>query len=477
MTLATAVQRYLNHSKIPYHVSHHLRTRTLEEAAYDIKIDYHHIVRGVLLHDKSGIVMLVLPADHRIDFPKVHEQFGRNLQVLSSRDTNQLFKDCEPGCRPPLPEAYGFEYGIDEAIFQLSKDVIYFEPGTHSSMVGINKMDFAYLLSRGIRGNFSFSQLEQSGVGEQKDRVHEPSIEILRLQEYMGSLYTLPQKPVEIEPLLGLVYNDSDMTSEQSVAFLSEYFSRDLNFNNCLIHYANYRSKSEDLGDVDSIEDAILSLGTDVSAAFALALCLMRMLQVPMDGRFGLYQMCRHAIYSAAMGLLLFDEYGEAFMVDKGKLILSLLLQNTGILLLAQLFRPEFRFLNRLAELEPTKGIDILEKRTLGMGHAQQVMTLGHEQVGALFLELWGFESPITTVARVHHQEYSGDFSQYVYLCKICNYWLGKRGVGDSLYWPELGHLYSVFSLDHNKIEACANDLLFQQEVLDDLLESALIHV
>jgi HD-like signal output (HDOD) protein len=140
----------------------------------------------------------------------------------------------------------------------------------------------------------------------------------------------------------------------------------------------------------------------------------------------------RHATYCATLSQALAKALPAKHDIDPGTAYLAGLLHNFGFLLLGHLFQPEFYLLNKLAAANPKVPITQLEHRVLGMGHAQEVMDMGHGQIGAWLMQAWKLPEELVVTVREHHNEkYDGPHKQYVNLLIVANHLLKRHGIGD----------------------------------------------
>ncbi len=107
----------------------------------------------------------------------------------------------------------------------------------------------------------------------------------------------------------------------------------------------------------------------------------------------------------------------------QGVTYLGGLLHNFGILLLGHLWPDEFRLLNDAVAKHPAEPVPALERRLLGVTHAE---------LGVWLMEAWGMPDELVSVVREHHNpEYDGPNSVYVWLTLIANRLLQGAGLGD----------------------------------------------
>jgi len=96
------------------------------------------------------------------------------------------------------------------------------------------------------------------------------------------------------------------------------------------------------------------------------------------------------------------------------------LLHDFGLLLLGHLFPPEFRLLNKLAEAHPGLSVNELEQGLLGMGEAQDLLSLGHARIGAWLMDVWKMPDTLVVALLEHHNtDYRGDYEVMVHLVQL----------------------------------------------------------
>lgn len=154
MTIASTVSRYLAEFDVPYDVMAHTHTATSTESATVAHVPGNLVAKSVILEDAGGFLMVVLPADRRLDLGELKRQLQRNLELASEYELGNLFSDCEIGALPALGPAYGLETLVDDAIVEQPE--IYFEAGDHEQLIHVSAEVFETLMGESIRhGHFS----------------------------------------------------------------------------------------------------------------------------------------------------------------------------------------------------------------------------------------------------------------------------------------------------------------------------------
>lgn len=241
-------------------------------------------------------------------------------------------------------------------------------------------------------------------------------------------VYELPPMPEMARQVLELRQNpDAD------IADLAEIVELDPSLAAQVVRYASspfygYRGK------INSIHDAITRvLGFDLVMNMALGLATGKSFSNLCDGPLGLKAFWRHAVYSAALAQAIVRKMPREKRPEMGMAYLAGLLHNFGFLLLGHLFPPEFKLLNKLVIAHPDSPVTALEKCVLGMGQAQEVLEMGHAQMGAWLMQSWKMPDEIVVTVREHHNpDYAGDHAVYAHLVLLTDHLLKRHGIGDA---------------------------------------------
>jgi Ala-tRNA(Pro) deacylase len=154
MAIASTVSNYLAECDVAYDVLTHTHTTNSGESAQAAHIPGTRLAKSVILEDDHGYVMVVLPANRRVNLGELHRQLNRNLGLATENELGGLFKDCEIGALPAMGPAYGLETVVDDTLAEQSD--IYFEAGDHEQLIHVSTETFHALLGEHARhGRFS----------------------------------------------------------------------------------------------------------------------------------------------------------------------------------------------------------------------------------------------------------------------------------------------------------------------------------
>ena len=144
---------YLQRNRVSYSVVPHRRSATTREAADHSHLLPDRVAKAVVLRDRRGYVMAVLPADRHVMLETLSEKLGRELQLVNEDRFAPVFRDCDPGAIPPLGPAYGMETILDDSL--VGQPEVYFEAGDHEDMIRVNGEQFLHLLREARHAQFS----------------------------------------------------------------------------------------------------------------------------------------------------------------------------------------------------------------------------------------------------------------------------------------------------------------------------------
>ncbi len=153
MPIARRLEWYLDAAGVDYEVLPHPHSSCSVQTARRSRIPLFRLAKAVLLEDDSGYVMAILPAARRVDLARLRQELGRDLELASEAELNDLFDDCAPGAMPALGTAYQIPTIYDDSLVGLSD--VYFEAGDHDDIVHMSGDAYLDLLSGSRHGRFS----------------------------------------------------------------------------------------------------------------------------------------------------------------------------------------------------------------------------------------------------------------------------------------------------------------------------------
>ena len=143
MKIPERLIEFLNHHQVPYEIVHHPVAFTAQELAAIEGVKGHEHAKVVMAKAGARLLMLVLPADYRVNWDRLGELVGQVPALAAEADFAAQFPDCEIGTMPPFGHLYGVEMWVD-CRFLLSPRFV-FEAGTHSDAIKLASADFLRL--------------------------------------------------------------------------------------------------------------------------------------------------------------------------------------------------------------------------------------------------------------------------------------------------------------------------------------------
>lgn len=153
MALAVSLKDHLDRMGIPYEIVPHAATPSTSRTAEASHISGDKIAKGVLLRDKEGYTLAVLPASCHLRLPDFGALLGSDVELANEQEVDDIFTDCDHGAVPPIGEAYGLDVVVDDRLME--RDEVYFEGGDHVSLVRVGASDLEKLMADARRARFA----------------------------------------------------------------------------------------------------------------------------------------------------------------------------------------------------------------------------------------------------------------------------------------------------------------------------------
>ena len=153
MTIAPTLQRYLANQNIPYDLVPHQPTMSSLRTAETCHIAGDSLAKGVVLRDRSGYWLAVLPASRQVQLGSLRADLGDDVDLASEQEIEQVFRDCDRGAIPPVGACYGVDVIVDDSIGR--QPDVYFEGGDHTTLVHMSQAEFARLNPTARHGSFA----------------------------------------------------------------------------------------------------------------------------------------------------------------------------------------------------------------------------------------------------------------------------------------------------------------------------------
>jgi Ala-tRNA(Pro) deacylase len=153
MTIAQTVSSLLQLRHVSYRVITHPYSDSTRKSAQTAHVPPEQVAKAVILNDRRGFLMAVVPGDRHVSFDDLWKKLGRQLSLTPETRIAPVFRDCESGAIPPLGPAYGMETIVDDSL--VGQPEIYFESGDHRGLIRVGGEEFLALLREAMHGRFA----------------------------------------------------------------------------------------------------------------------------------------------------------------------------------------------------------------------------------------------------------------------------------------------------------------------------------
>lgn len=139
------LKAFLDSEGIKYVTISHSKAYTAQEVAASAHIPGKEMAKTVMVKLDGDMAMVVLPANHKVDFDQLADVLGVNdADLASEEEFKGLFPDCDPGAMPPFGNLYGMDVYIEESLTDNQR--IAFNAGSHTEVIRVPYKDFERLV-------------------------------------------------------------------------------------------------------------------------------------------------------------------------------------------------------------------------------------------------------------------------------------------------------------------------------------------
>lgn len=143
--LSTKLKDCLDKNHVWYNCMKHPIAYTSQETAEVSHVPGKEFAKTVMMKRDGKMIMVVLPANRKIDMMTLKDELGASTLELAREDEfRDIFPECEIGAMPPFGNLYGLDVIVAQALTE--DEEITFNAGTHSDVVKLTYHDFADLV-------------------------------------------------------------------------------------------------------------------------------------------------------------------------------------------------------------------------------------------------------------------------------------------------------------------------------------------
>ena len=134
-TRAASIVEYLDAECVDHTVIEHDRTTSAAAEARATGEPAHKVAKTIVLEDRGGYLLAVVPGDERLDLHKLRERLGatKSLRLATEAEMADLFPSFEVGAVPPFGPGFPKVEVIDPRL--LDKDRVLCAAGDHRPSV------------------------------------------------------------------------------------------------------------------------------------------------------------------------------------------------------------------------------------------------------------------------------------------------------------------------------------------------------
>lgn len=139
------IERWLREERVTYELTQHPEAFTAQTVAAVEHVSGYWVAKVVIAVADGKLVMLALPAPHRVDLVRLKQVLGaEGVRLAREEEFANLFGDCEVGAMPPFGNLYGVPVYVERAL--TTDPHIVFNAGTHRETITMAYSDFERLV-------------------------------------------------------------------------------------------------------------------------------------------------------------------------------------------------------------------------------------------------------------------------------------------------------------------------------------------
>jgi Ala-tRNA(Pro) deacylase len=164
MTGKQKLEAFLREQHVPFQIQRHRVAYTSQEVALSEHLPSQMMAKVAIAFADVTMIMLVLPASHRIDLTRLSATIGvQRVHLASEQEIAAAFPDCEVGAMPPFGNLYHLPVYVDRLLAE--DDMIVLQAGTHTDTISMKYADFARVV-KPIVADFAYQTREiTAGAG------------------------------------------------------------------------------------------------------------------------------------------------------------------------------------------------------------------------------------------------------------------------------------------------------------------------
>jgi len=446
MILSSIIQALLCNHDVPYRLIDSNDPQSLTQTYASVSF----------LKDSSGIVMAIYDNANQLDLLTLKGLIGRTeLRFMSIKELENIRQSIghknTAGKNIALFEIQdknGIQLIIDEPMS--NKDNIMLVTDNPSERIQIDIWDMQIMIENALIGGIFSHPNQRTPLANDMNS---------NLLEQLKGIEQLPVMPTIASDLLQLQSNP-DATVDDMVRIISN----DPALTVQTLRYANSALFGFS-GQINNLHDAIFRvLGYETVLYMSFGAALGRAFKLPQSGRLSMNTFWKEATYRAALCQQLALRMPPHFRPPTSMVYITGLLHNIGLVIMGNLFKTEFDWLNKMLSSRPEQSLIITEQNLFGCTHCT---------IGQHLMQHWNMPEEITLVVAKHHtSQYSGNQATYVWLAQLAGSALLQHGLSDSDDDMNVEELQHQLELTENDVEEALAAVMGENSALDAMADS-----
>jgi Ala-tRNA(Pro) deacylase len=143
--MSRTLEAYLDEHHVKYITLRHSAAYSAHELAAMLHVADRELAKTVIVKADDEPVMVVLPANCRIDFHLLKEELrAKTVQMASEDELSDILPDCELGAMPPFGNLFGLPVYVARPL--TADEELVFNDGTFATAIRMSYHDFDRLV-------------------------------------------------------------------------------------------------------------------------------------------------------------------------------------------------------------------------------------------------------------------------------------------------------------------------------------------
>ncbi len=139
------IEKYLEKHHVDYEIIEHKPAYTAQEIAAISHVKGRNLAKTVILKVDGKLIMLVEPANMKVDLEELKKLMGaKKIELASEYEFQNKFPDCETGAMPPFGDLFHMDVYMSDSM--KGDQEIAFNAGSHSEILKMSCKNFIDLV-------------------------------------------------------------------------------------------------------------------------------------------------------------------------------------------------------------------------------------------------------------------------------------------------------------------------------------------